>query len=392
VKSIGMLVLILALLPAPVGHAQEDAAGLDPVVADVVRMLGEGVSAEFVLDWLNSSDRRPGRLSPDDLIALSHAEAPPELVRRLMELSEGVAEQPKPLRLPAEPDLEALPKEPPTPAPGTKVNVVFDIDYSPQLVEYQLTPFDLIVYLNGEPLSWFDGWSGEGAKGHDQLIFERELEVGRHVIRILQERHELKSKRKGTWTHEARVFPDPILLDIDALGMWTLEIYVRESGDSFASGPKPVTYSVLRNNEVIIGDHKFGPSTRRWPPLCEEVETAFPGKKRSSAAAGKALQGCVSWNQLWEEIEDVPDRATVREQMKQSDFEPRPAGLVAAPQPRSRSRSGLRSPTRALTVRCAIAERRARRQTSARSPGSPAGRASRRAAATRPAPRRPLRG
>ena len=80
-KSIGMLVLILALLPAPAGHAQDDAAGLDPVIADVVRMLGEGVSAEFILDWLDSSDRRPGQLSPDDLIALSHAEAPPELVR-----------------------------------------------------------------------------------------------------------------------------------------------------------------------------------------------------------------------------------------------------------------------------------------------------------------------
>jgi hypothetical protein len=91
-----------------------------------------------------------------------------------------------------------------------------------------------------------------------------------------------------------------------------------------------VTYSVLRNNEVIIGDHKFGPSTRRWPPLCEDAETAFPGKKRDSAAAGKALQGCVSWNQLWEGIEGVPDRATVREQMKESDFEPRPAGMVAA--------------------------------------------------------------
>jgi hypothetical protein len=323
VKSIGLLVLILAVLPGPAGHAQEDLAGLDPVVADVVRMLGEGVSAELIVDWLDSSAARPGRLSPDDLIALSRAAAPPELVQRLMELSQAAAEPPPPVP-PGSTEL-------PPPAPGTKVNVVFDIDYSPQLVEYQLTPFDLIVYLDGQPLSWFDGWSGEGEKGHDQLVFEHELETGPHVIRLLQERHEPKSKRKGTWTHEARVFPETILLDVDALGMWSVEMYIRESGDSFASGPKPVTYSILRNNEAIVNEMKQGPSTRRWPALCEEVETAFPGKKRNSAAAGKALQGCMSWSQLWEGIEGIPDRATVREGMKTSNFRPRPPGLVAAP-------------------------------------------------------------
>ncbi len=50
-------------------------APLDPVVAAVVRMLGEGVASETIAMWLDRSGASPGTTTPDDLIALTRAGA-----------------------------------------------------------------------------------------------------------------------------------------------------------------------------------------------------------------------------------------------------------------------------------------------------------------------------
>jgi hypothetical protein len=332
-----LLIALLVLAPTalagpapgeepPVEPSGEDAAVLDPVVAEVVRMLEEGVSSALILEWLDRSGSRPGKLGPDDMIALSRARAPDELVSTLLELSSGKEEPPVAVPVPVEPETPpAAPDQAPLPATGA-VPVGFDLDYSPAIVEYNYTPWDLIVYLDGEPLSWLDGWSGQDGKRHDRVYFERKIPAGRHVIRVLQERHEQKSKKKDTWKHEARVFPTPIVLELDTAEMWLVEIYVMESGAVLTSGQMPVSYTIRRGDEIVESKEKMGPSTRRWRNLCEDVATAYPGKKANSAAAGKAMQGCVQWNALWDETEGVPDRATVREQMKPSKFRPRPPG------------------------------------------------------------------
>ena len=81
---LAVLFLLTAVATAPAATAGEDAA-LDPVVRDVVRMLEEGVNAKFIRGWLLDQDARPVELSADDLIALSKANAPEEIIQLLME-------------------------------------------------------------------------------------------------------------------------------------------------------------------------------------------------------------------------------------------------------------------------------------------------------------------
>ena len=73
--------------------------------ADVIRMLDEGVDSQFISAWLDRTDARPGELTPDDLIALSNAEAPKELINKLMEMAPETpkAAPPAPAPPPAEP-------------------------------------------------------------------------------------------------------------------------------------------------------------------------------------------------------------------------------------------------------------------------------------------------
>jgi hypothetical protein len=305
VRQILLITLFCALALGPPAAA----ADLDPVVADVVRMLDEGVDTQFISAWLDRTEVNPGTLTPDDLIALSKADAPKEIVNKLLKMA---PEGEKPAREPAA-------TAPPAAAQADTI-VQFVIDYRPGIIEDQSYPWDLFVYLDGEPLSRTSGWASHSSTHMEKQFVERKLAPGRHEIRLLQEQHRVKSKKKGTWSHMARVFPTTVLFDIDSAGTWRVEIQVDEEGMLHPGRKSPVNYIVTRDGDIAEQGVDLGPATRQWPLLCEEVASRYPGTKLQSRSAQRAMSGCVRWNSLWTEMESVPDRATVREKMKAGNF------------------------------------------------------------------------
>lgn len=302
-------VLVVTLLGSPA------LAAVDPVVADVIRMLEEGVDPGFIADWLDSSAAKPGELAADDLIALTKAEAPEELVGKIIKMAGGA---PEAVAEPAEPVPEIAP--PAKMPPGVKTVVGFMIDYRPAMVEYQTLPWDLFIYLDGQPISRASGWASHTGKHLDKRFFEKELAPGKHVIRILQEQHTLKSKRKGRWSHSARVFPTAILFDLDEAGAWSVEIMVDEEGVLMPGRRKPVDWTISRDGDLVEQGVGLGPTTHRWPLLCEELETTLSERQMNSNSGQRMLGECLPWDSLWMDLESVPDRATVRGEMQRSNF------------------------------------------------------------------------
>jgi hypothetical protein len=337
------LLLVLALLfPTPdlsalasdraegngtAAATQPESPPLDPVVAAVVRMLDEGVTSDTIAEWLLLSGASPATPTPDDLIALARAGASEELVRRILELAPASPRKalapPDPAERPPKPDEQ----RPPPPAGATPepsaVWVEFDISYASEMVEDEPTPWDLFVYLDGHPLASCDDRSSNSTAHCDPLVFRELLLPGRHVIRLLQEQHELRSRRKGTWSHEARVFPDPIPFNLDSGGAWRVAIRVKESDAFWKSGT--TEYAVIHDDDPVEVGVKPGPRRRTWFPLCEELEAELSPRKLDSNAGRRALEGCVRWDSLWEGVEDHPDRTAVRDEMTDSDFNPVPS-------------------------------------------------------------------
>jgi hypothetical protein len=310
--------LLVTLLLALSLGTPATAAELDPVVADVIRMLEEGVDSQFIAAWLDRPEVKPVVLTPDDLIALSKAKAPQELIKKLMGMSPKPAEAAPPPPKPAPPPVEQPPAE--RPAALSDTIVQFVIDYRPGLIEDQTNPWDLWVYLDGAPLARSSGWAVHSATHMEKSFVERKLAPGRHEVRLLQEQHLVKSQRKGTWSHNARVFPTVVLFDIDAAGSWKVEIQVDEEGVLHPGRKSPVNYIITRDGDIAEQGVDLGPATRKWPLLCEEVATRFSGDKLHSRAAERAMGGCMSWSSLWSTMEEIPDRATVRENMRQGNF------------------------------------------------------------------------
>ncbi|MGB5623675.1 MAG: hypothetical protein WBN65_14370, partial [Gammaproteobacteria bacterium] len=95
-RWIAVIILMLAMSAAPaMVRAQTNATqAVDPIVTDVVRMLEVGIEPDLILNWLQSSGKRPGPLSADDVIALSEAKAPKELIQALLDLATAAAQAP----------------------------------------------------------------------------------------------------------------------------------------------------------------------------------------------------------------------------------------------------------------------------------------------------------
>lgn len=339
-RALPVLLLLVFVTAGPCAAGGEtDSPRLDPVVASVVRMLDEKVSPESISQWLDQAGSSPGTLAADDLIALERAGAPEPLVEKILQLAAAAKQVEAPAPSPAEPTTlrellplaplpsvpltprsnETVPALPDEPLPGV-IPVLFDVRYAPQVIEYETTAWDLFVYVDGRPLARFDGWAAHSAKHMDRRSFTEWLKPGRHVVRVLQEQHNLKSKRKGTWSHKARVFGQPIVLDLDAAGDWEVQVQVEASATSFTAGE--AEYAILHDGRTVGEGSGAGPGKRRWPALCEEVEAELTPGALQSKAGRSATRDCLRWASLWEDVESIPDRATVRTEMAAYDFKP----------------------------------------------------------------------
>ena len=84
--------------------AQESrTADLDPVVAEILAMLDAGVDEGVILQWLESTDRRPADVGSQGLIALAEAEASEEFVKTLLTRVENQGADPPDLAAPPPP-------------------------------------------------------------------------------------------------------------------------------------------------------------------------------------------------------------------------------------------------------------------------------------------------
>jgi hypothetical protein len=323
--------LLGSVSPAGPGDTPEAAtaaeeATLDPVVATVVRMLEAGVEPAVIASWLKRSGAEPGMPGPEDLIALTRAGAPSELIRRLIDLASGPdrdgkrrgTDRPRPPGAPASP--------PAPPAASTDpVPVEFDVEYVPETADDDETPFDLFVYVDGRPLGRCRGGTSRFAAHPDRLVVGESLPPGRHVVRLLRERHEVRSRRKGTWSHEARVFPDPVVLDLDPGAEWKVRLRVTESRTRPRGGT--VDHVVMRGRARVDEGSRPGPGRNEWPGLCEELELGLKEKEATSRSDRRALEGCLRWGSLWEDVPAVPDRRTIRDALQANGFEPVPRAV-----------------------------------------------------------------
>lgn len=296
------LCLLLIAAAGPV-HG-EPAAALDPVVRKVVEMLGSGVAPDLVLDWIEREQPRPARVGPEELVALSRARAPRSLIDALIARLE-----------PGPPRKEAASSG------EEKVPVEFQFLYRPQVTEGE-EGWDLIAYIDGHPLTWVDGRGGLLAK--HELSFRRHLLPGRHVLRLLQERHRQRSLRSKLWVHQARVCPERIEFEIDPGEGWSLRVELKQS--RFHPRRGPLSWYLTRQSGVVARQLDAGPAPGDWPFLCEEIEAGLRSKKKVPNALQRKLRHCVRWPSLWPAEPPPPSRRQVREELARFDFKPIPVG------------------------------------------------------------------
>jgi len=307
IRRLAVVILLLSIcaILTPHNPAAEEQAR-DEVVREVVRMLEAGVSEDVILRWLDRDGRHPGELGSDDIIALTRAEASPQLMDRLMTAPQS----------PAAPVALALPAS----SGDAEVPVEFSIRYRP----YRDSEGDedeqwhLFVYLDGRPLAWSEGknWLSKSKKTVDVTPL---VTPERHVVRLVQERHR-RAGKKG-WHHEARVCPDAIEFETTTPGR-RVEIQVTEPTGLSLRGKSTLVWSMW--DEGVPQDEGIplsGPPGD-WPPLCEEIESAYEDGNKIPKRDRKQLDRCVRWDSLWPGLTDIPGRDEVRALLERFDYRP----------------------------------------------------------------------
>lgn len=290
------------VLSAPIAVASDPPA--DPVLQDVYRLLDAGMAERTILEYLETSGLRPRPLTPDDLIGLKDAGAGEEFISAL-------------LRMSAQPE---TPSPPPTPvAAGTPVD--FRVQY--RAAEdgddgAAEAPWNLYLYLDGNPLTFAAG--GSGTILSDGIEFTERLAPGMHTLRVTQERHTLEGER---WWHETRACPDPIAFEVR--DGEPLQLAVRYTDDGFAPmGWKgPLDWKLERDGARIDGADALGGFSDGWKPLCEDLEANVEPGKKPGGMIRRELKRCVRWSALWPDG-TVTDRADVLGRLAELDFQPMP--------------------------------------------------------------------
>jgi hypothetical protein len=308
-RPLTIVLLILAVL-VPTGTVDAvRAEQASDVLADVLRMLDEGVASSVIVDWLLRTERPVRALAPDDLIALSKAGASDELVEALLARASGPA-----AARPASPPPSPSADPPDAPQDGL-AGVAITLHYRSQVdsgTERDMR-WALFAYLDGEPLIW-------SRSGPDSAQRSRRIAPGRHVVYVMRESH-LDWKRG--WRHESYVNLTPIEFTLEAGEGWHLSIDWVVKTFRF-SDKGPLSWSLTRWNAHVAGATKTGEMLAHWPRLCEDVEANAPPGKKQPAWIRRDLQGCVRWSALWEGLPGAPDRATVRTALEAVDFRPTP--------------------------------------------------------------------
>jgi hypothetical protein len=315
----------IALFGAVPASAQSPATqATDPVVGDVVRMLEVGIESDLVLQWLKSSGKQPGPLSAEDVIALTEAKAPKELIQALLDMSARTGSPP--------PQSGRQPRAPVTPPPAAPPPAVAQADGECCLVdftvEYRVAEDtegdnmeppgrDLFLYVDGQFLARFSSQGNIAARG--PLPFKARLAAGDHTLRVTRELHTRVSGRgdAGKWQHETTASPVAIAFAIDGSANWNLDLRWTQSEFSIK---KPLSWQFSRNGVEVAGEKKIGEFKEDWAYVCEDVEISRDSGALSRWRTRDRLKNCVTWASLWPA--GAPSRPAVLAELAKADFEP----------------------------------------------------------------------
>ncbi len=274
------------------------AAPLDPVVQEVVRMLGSKVSEPVIERWIGEG-HHPGVVGSRELIALKQAGASDQLTEKLLDLAArrtttSPASGPAPAGRSAGTSL---------PSPGRNAaKLHWIVTYHPNFLADDVR-WDLFVYLDGRYLAWVKDPLVSFLQ--KPLEFDASVAPGHHLLRLMEERH-VRKPNTDEWDSQARVAPKPLALDVkpDAPGKVEIVLEVRPRGG-------PVTLQLTQGDGAPARAQPSLPLPENWQPLCEEA----PAQK----------EPCLHWSDLWPNVAVVPSREAVRDQLERAHFRPLPA-------------------------------------------------------------------
>jgi hypothetical protein len=374
---------------------EEAKAAVDEVVNEVARMLQAKVSERVIVHWLETSGRRPASVGSREILELQRAGASDPLMDRLLDLAaqarnataEAAAGQPaapspggastapaSPAAsappVPASPAPSAAPSPPRPAVPATVAASAAPASSSPEsppmaspataaatgasggtgagaeraasfhwIIAYRPhfeaddERWDLYVYLDGRYLAWIK--SPLVSFVDPPLEFERSLAPGRHVLRVVEERHLRKFGRAG-WTHEARVAPVALVFEAApaAAGRVELRCETRPRGG-------PLRLRVTQGDAeaaAAFAEPAVG-QPDSWPALCDDLAGKAgaagalpaagkgddPSSRQAARPARRGLASCLRWADLWPGVPAPPSRDAVRADLERRGFRPDPA-------------------------------------------------------------------
>jgi hypothetical protein len=316
VKRFSTIALFCALFAVAWISGTPAAVADGTLVDDVVRMLGAEIEPSLIASWLDLQEPRAEPLTPDDMIRLSEAGAPEDLVRRLMAKTtpESVVTAPPPATPRPAPATTPAPVVVSTDTPastGDLLPVAFVIRYTP-FTDFEAQDRDdleLHLYMDGRPLASTPNQANFFRSR--RLRITRDIAPGRHEIRLLRERHK-RAKRRGPdeWRHESTVCPDTIEFEVTRDHEWTFELSWSEPRHSATRAP--LSWRLLRDGAMQDGVEKTGTPKDEWPPLCEDIEAGIDPDRKIPKSTQRALDRCVRWAELWtDKVVDPPSRAEV---------------------------------------------------------------------------------
>ncbi len=295
--------------PEPVPYAPRD-----PVVADVLRMSGAGVSENAIVEWLQKTRPAVAPLSPDDLIGLSRAKVPQRVVSELIAL--GGAPPPAPAAPAGAPAVAptAVPAPPaaaPVADPAAPVPVRWTVSYR-AASEVDEDPPDLALYLDGRLLVRIPGRRANDRRA--TVTFARPLPPGTTLIWAFRER---PREDDGVWTFDTRVAAGPIAIEVPPGPQLAVKV---EYAEDWLGLPRPsLAWSVERDGTVLSSREKQGGNPERWAWLCEDTEASV-GPKGPNSVQRYHLKGCVRWASLWGDAPGVPARDVLLREFEAQGF------------------------------------------------------------------------
>ncbi len=326
-KAFSALLVILLAVTGQGPLAAEKDRELDPVVAEVVQMLEAAVDEVVILQWLESTGRRPTDIGAAGMIALTEAKASKQLIDALLgsvrpsqgdsdtagvaEPEGAISESPSPAGLAegarvTDDHVEAV--------VGLRAKRTFTEEDEPD--SPRDSPWWVYLYLDGELVAWTKP-SREG----EPVRVRRRLSVGEHEMRVILQRYE---DRLQGWWYESLSLPHLLSFDVapgDAMDI-SVEM-VRSWGfwqSSKAGGP--LRYEILRGGVVLAQSDGAGGDPERWAPVCEDVEANFSGGGEVPKRFRSEMSRCVRWADLWNGVGKSTSRSAILAELAEYDFQP----------------------------------------------------------------------